>query len=350
MARYHLYLGTYTQKGGTGIEHYAFDSKTGGFALLDATPAPNPSYLCLSPDGQMLYACLEAPLYEGAGGVAAFRRNRDGSLQEVGRKSAGGVAPCHVLVHPSGRTLYAANYGSGSLTQFELEADGNLGRRTVFAHHGHSVNPQRQEGPHAHCAALMPGGRALCVVDLGLDAILRYPLDNVGRITGEPARIPAPDGSGPRHMVFSPEGNRAYVVCELGNRMLTYRVEGEEMTLMDDVSTLPEGFQGFSSCAALRLTADGGRLYATNRFHDTLVQFDVDSQGTPKRVGITPTGGKNPRDCALDPEEGFILCAHQDSDEVTIMKLDPTTGQAALTPTAIGVSMPVAALFGGKIE
>lgn len=94
MARYHLYLGTYTQKGGTGIEHYAFDSKTGGFALLDATPAPNPSYLCLSPDGQMLYACLEAPLYEGAGGVAAFRRNRDGSLQEVGRKSAGGVAPC----------------------------------------------------------------------------------------------------------------------------------------------------------------------------------------------------------------------------------------------------------------
>lgn len=38
MARYHLYLGTYTQKGGTGIEHYAFDSKTGGFALLDATP------------------------------------------------------------------------------------------------------------------------------------------------------------------------------------------------------------------------------------------------------------------------------------------------------------------------
>ena len=122
------------------------------------------------------------------------------------------------------------------------------------------------------------------------------------------------------------------------------------MTLMDDVSRLPEGFQGFSSCAALRLTADGGRLYATNRFHDTLVQFDVDSQGTPKRAGITPTGGKNPRDCALDPEEGFILCAHQDSDEVTIMKLDPTTGQAALTPTAIGVSMPVAALFGGKIE
>ena len=66
-------------------------------------------------------------------------------------------------------------------------------------------------------------------------------------------------------------------------------------------------------------------------------------------AGLTPTGGKNPRDCALAPGEGFILCAHQDSDEVTILKLDPATGSAALTPTAIGTSMPVAVLFGGPI-
>ncbi len=350
MARFHLYVGTYTQKGGTGIEHYAFDNETGGFALLDAAPAPNPSYLALSPDGQTLYACLEAPLYEGMGGVAAFRRAQDGSLREIGRQSAGGGAPCHVLVHPSGRTLYVANYGSGSLTQFALEADGNLGQRMVFAHHGHSVIPVRQEGPHAHCAALMPGGRTLCVVDLGLDAILRYPLDEAGRVTGEPARTAAPAGSGPRHMVFSPDGSRAYAVCELGNRILTYQVEGGELTLIGDASTLPEDYQGFSSCAALRLTGDGKRLYLTNRFHDTLAQFDADGQGGIECAGWTPTGGKNPRDCALAPGEGFILCAHQDSDEVTILKLDPATGRASLTPTAIGASMPVAVLFGGPVS
>ncbi len=350
MARYHLYIGTYTQKGGTGIEHYAFDSVTGGFALLDATAAPNPSYLTLSPDGGTMYACLEAPLYDGMGGVAAFRRAADGSLKELNRQSAEGSAPCHVLVHPSGRTLYAANYGSGSLTQFALEADGSLGERKVFAHHGHSVVPVRQDGPHAHCAALMPGNRTLCVVDLGLDAIFRYPLDEEGRINGEPARTQTPAGSGPRHMVFSQDGSRAYVVCELGNRILTYRVEGQQMTLLDDASTLPEDYQGFSSCAALRLTADGQRIYLTNRFHDTLAQFNVNGQGMLERAGLTPTGGKNPRDCTLAPEERFILCAHQDSDEVTILKLDPATGTPTLTPTAIGVSMPVAVLFGGPME
>ena len=69
MARYHMYIGTYTTKGGKGIEHYLFDSVGGGFAFCEAVEAPNPSYLTFSPDGQKLYACLEAGLYDGMGGM-----------------------------------------------------------------------------------------------------------------------------------------------------------------------------------------------------------------------------------------------------------------------------------------
>ena len=54
MARYHMYIGTYTTKGGKGIEHYLFDNTSGGFAFCEAVDAPNPSYLTFSPDGKKL--------------------------------------------------------------------------------------------------------------------------------------------------------------------------------------------------------------------------------------------------------------------------------------------------------
>lgn len=347
MARYHMYIGTYTTKGGKGIEHYLFDNTSGGFAFCEAVDAPNPSYLTFSPDGKKLYACLEANLYDGMGGLASYDVAEDGSLTETSRESAAGAAPCHLLVHPSGKVLYAANYVSGSLTQFTLKEDGTLGERTVFQHVGHGVNLVRQEGPHAHCTVLMPGDRTLCVVDLGLDGILCYPLDENGLVSGEARKVDTPAGSGPRHMVFSADGTRAYVVCELGNRILTYKVEGEAMTLLDDQNTLPEDFTGRSACAALRLSADGTRLYLTNRFHDTLAVFAVDKDGMLTRLALVPTGGANPRDCTLAPEGGYILCAHQDSDQVTILKLD-AEGLPTLLPTSIAASMPVAVLFGAE--
>jgi 6-phosphogluconolactonase len=347
MAIYHMYIGTYTQKGGTGIEHYRFDGEAGGFAFLDAAAAPNPSYLAMAPGGGRLYACLEASLYGENGAIAVFAVKPDGALEEIDRQSSLGAAPCHLTVHPSGKALYAANYVTGSVTQFVLEADGRLGAAAAFSHAGQALGPdsQRQEGPHAHYTALFPDHRALAVVDLGIDAIMIYPLDESGLICGAPGKASAPAGYGPRHMVFSPDGRFAYVGCELSNHVLTYGVKGHELTLLKDQSTLPEDFHGRSNCAAIRLTADGRRLYLTNRFHDSVAFYQVGADGLPTLSEIVPSGGKNPRDCALSPEEHFLLCAHQDSGEVTVLAVDGATGRLILKPTAISVSMPVAVLF-----
>lgn len=349
MAHYHMYIGTYTTKGGTGIEHYAFDAASGGFAFLDAVPAPSPSYLVFNPDRSRIYACLETSVYGSNGGVAAYTVEADGSLSEIDRADCGGVAPCHLLVHPSGKTIYIANYVSGSVTQFTLNPDGRFGDRTVFTHSGRSIVPVRQESPHCHNTVLMPDGKTLIVVDLGLDGLMQYPLDEDGRITGDPVRIPTPAGSGPRHIVFSADGRFAYVVCELGNRVLTYTVQGSAMELVDDLPTIPETVTERSACAAIRLTEDERFLYLTNRYTETLARFTVGPDGRLGNRLLTPTGGKTPRDCTVAPEGRFILCAHQDSDNVTLLSLDPETGTPVLLPTSITCSMPVAVLFGKTI-
>ena len=93
----------------------------------------------------------------------------------------GGGGPCHLAIDKQGKTLFVANYGSGSVAAFRLQPDGAIGQRIAFQqHHGSSVNPKRQRGPHAHAVVLSPDGRFLFVPDLGLDQIISYRVSGDG--------------------------------------------------------------------------------------------------------------------------------------------------------------------------
>jgi 6-phosphogluconolactonase len=48
-------------------------------------------------------------------------------------------------------------------------------------------------------------------------------------------------------------------------------------------------------------------------------------------VERTPSGGKTPRNFAIDPTGAFLFAAHQDSDNVVVFRIDAKTGK--LTPT-----------------
>jgi 6-phosphogluconolactonase len=55
-------------------------------------------------------------------------------------------------------------------------------------------------------------------------------------------------------------------------------------------------------------------------------------------VGHTSTGGKTPRDFAIDPTGSFLLAANQDSDTVVVFRIDHQTG--ALVPVGQPVPVP----------
>ena len=44
-------------------------------------------------------------------------------------------------------------------------------------HEGKSVNPKRQEGPHAHSINFDPAGRFALAADLGIDKVMIYRVD-----------------------------------------------------------------------------------------------------------------------------------------------------------------------------
>jgi len=347
MAIFQSYIGTYTAKGSVGIEHMAFDSDSGSFALVSETAAANPSYLAKSPDGKFLYAALEAPVFpDKSGAIAVYAIGGDGGLTFLQQVPTVGL-PCHVLVHPSGKALYAANYVGGSLCAFPINGDGTLGERVFIQHTGHGTDPVRQEAPHCHQCFLVKVamGEMLVVCDLGLDALVVYPLLPDRLPMPRPIQsMPIPQGYGPRHAVVTEDGY-LYCVCELTNRLITFRLLENGAARIGDELTIPKDYVGDSACAALRLSADQRFLYLTNRFSDTVAVYARGLGGYPQLIQRIPTGGKNPRDCTLSPDGKCLAIAHQNEGGLTVFRVDSQTGLLSPLPVSFDMSMPVAVLF-----
>ncbi|MEV6928816.1 lactonase family protein [Dactylosporangium sp. NPDC051485] len=268
---------------------------------------PAPSFLAAGPTG-IRYAVAE--LDDGA--VSAFAP--DGTL--LGTLPTGGGAPCHLAL--AGDRLLVANYATGSISVFALTPDGRLDRRTDLAQHaGASVVPDRQEGPHAHHVTVR--GTMVHAVDLGMDAIVHYRLTPDGRLEHLRTTTVQPLGTGPRHLVFHPDG-RVFVANELASTVSTYTSGFELLDVKPSCLVQPVG-DNFPS--ELALSRDGRHLYVANRGNDTITTFAVESGGLLP-IDEVSTGGTWPRHFAV---LGDALCvANQHSDTVTRLSLDPSSG------------------------
>ena len=126
---HYAYVGSYTPNGG-GIYLFRLDPATAAMTQLQVIDdIRNPSWLAVNPAQTRLYAVSEIDNYQGArsGAIVSYAID-DGSLQirRIGAVSSGGTAPAHVSVHPSGKFVFAANYGGGSAAVFPVGPDGAL--------------------------------------------------------------------------------------------------------------------------------------------------------------------------------------------------------------------------------
>lgn len=353
-----VFVGGYTETlahvrgraGGIGV--YRMDPASGALAHAATVEGPtSPSYLVLHPRLPVLYAVEE--LEEGA--VSAFRFDPgSGAAMPLGRQQSGGSSPAHLCVDRSGEWLLVANYGSGTVAVLPIGDDGSLGAAThTVRHGGRGVHPERQTQPHAHCVAVDPANRFALVADLGLDKVMLYRFD-AARGTLLPHDPPAAaiqPGAGPRHLAFHPSGRWVYVINELDSTLVacTYDAAEGRLEPVQRVSTLPEGFAGTSTTAAVRVAPSGRFVYGSNRGHDSIAVFAVDpAVGTLTYVEHVSTEGQTPRDFNIDPTGRFLLAANQDSDTIVTFRVDPERGTLTSTGHVIEAMSPVCVVFGDE--
>jgi 6-phosphogluconolactonase len=346
-----VYVGTYTQGKSQGIYLFQLDPATGKLTPRGvAARADSPSFLAVHPGHRFLYAVNEVGDAASGkrGAVSAFAIDPGtGHLTFLNQQSSGGAGPCYVVVDRGGRHVLVANYGGGSVTVLPIGAAGRLGAATAFIqHHGSSVNPQRQEGPHAHSINPDRANRFAIAADLGLDKVLIYRYNAVRGtlVPNTPPSVSVAPGSGPRHFAFHPSGRAAYVINEMASTVTAFRCDPHSGRLqaIQTVSTLPRDFTGSSTTAEVQVHPSGRFLYGSNRGHDSIAIFAIDSAtGRLTPVGHQSTQGKTPRNFGIDPTGRFLLAANQDSDSLVVFRIDQETGRLTPTGQVVPVPMPV---------
>lgn len=353
------YVGTYTTGESQGIYTLRFDPASGALAHAGVRQGvTNPSFLAIEPQQRFLYAVNEIAGSDGQpqGAVTAFAIDAEtGGLTLINEQPSHGGAPCHVSVAGGGRYVLVANYSTGSVAMFPVRDGGGLDAASdVVQHHGTGVNPERQEAPHAHSVTVDPTGQHALVADLGLDRVMVYRLElKHGKLV--PNHVPWVEvaaGSGPRHLAFDPSGCHAYLINELNSTLTVFGYDGAAGTLtrLQTISTLPDQFAGENWCADVHVAPSGRFVYGSNRGHDTIVILEVDpATGILAFVGYEPTGGRTPRNFAIDPSGQFLLAANQDTSSIVTFGIDQGTGELTPTGQIAHVPTPVCITFGSAV-
>jgi 6-phosphogluconolactonase len=357
----YAFVGTYTPNGG-GIYLFRVDPITAALTQLRVIDdIHNPTWLVLNPAQNRLYAVSEIDNYLGARSGAVVTYAIDGEnmkLTRVGAVSSGGTAPSYASLHPSGKFLFVANYGGGSVAVFPVGTDGVLGEATDVRP---SVGPRHlaartnkdppgqfaasdHDGPHMHMVAADPSGQFVIANDAGLDLTLVWRFDAAaGRLL--PAAVPvvaAPPRCAPRHFVFHPNGRWFYNLYEHDARVAVYDYDPSRggLKLKQLVSSLPPKFAGSNLASEVITTADGRFLFVANRLHNAITSFAVADDGQLHGMAETWVHADSPRNLCIDPTGAFLYACNQRGDSITSFHLNATSGALTFTGRFEAVGSP----------
>jgi len=300
---------------------------SGGTSVADAQ---SPSYLAVSDNGQFLFAAVE----QAAGAVRAYRIGGANQLEFLNEQPSGGKGACHVWFGAG--HVFVSNYSSGTIACFPVGSDGRLGEATAtVAFEGSGPNAARQKQPHAHAMQTSADGKFAYACDLGSDSVWSFRFDaSNGQLTPtDPPAGKATPGGGPRHLAISPAKPFLYANDEMGLAVSVFSRDPNSGTLrlVQSVPTLPSDAnrEGVST-AAIALHASGRWLYVSNRGHDSITVFEVQSDELLRFVENVPATVAFPRGFSLDPSGRWLVVAGQKDGGLASLKIDPDTGR--LTP------------------
>ena len=350
-----FYVGTYTDKSPSqGIYVGTLDVATGKLGPLElATPAKNPSFLALTPNGKYLYAVTST----NGGSVAAYRVEADGHLARLNDLPSGNGG-CHVAVDATGRNVFVANYGGGSIASFQTQANGALEKRiALIPFTGTGPDQKRQTKPYAHSTYTDASNRHLYACDLGTDSVWLFDLDaQTGTLVpANPPSAKVPPGSGPRHLAFSSEQSFAYVNGEMGMNVTAFvhnRKTGA-LTAMQTVSSLPPDVDSNGMTTAEIFCHPSGKwLYVSNRDvvghgRDSLTVYSIGAHGKLTWLQNAPAGVKVPRGFNIDPTGRWLIVGGQSDNQITAHRIDAVTGKLSPTGQTVAVGAPVCVIFAG---
>lgn len=320
-----LFFSGYTRRENKGIHIFDVEYDVDGnikFSRNQLIEESSPTYLAKSTNGDSLFSVTA----RGGGGVASYKKE-DGKYILVDTLSSMLKPPCHLYFDEGKKLVYSSNYHMGRLDIIGVDNNLKLERMSTIQFKGKGKISPDQDSSKCHMSIKDPFDKYLIVIDLGDDAVHTYYITEDGnhRLI---STYKTEAGMGPRHIIFSKDGRKAYLIGELNSKIdiLDYDFKSGEFLYIKSISTLPRYFKGKNTAAAIKISKDGKFIYGSNRGHDSISVYKCLDNGKLEFIQNIKTGGKTPRDFLLSKDEIHIFVGHQDENYVTVFKRNKENG------------------------
>jgi len=269
--------------------------------------------------------------------LVSYEIRPDGVLRELGAEPverSGG----YLDIDGTNRFLAASHYGSGTVRVWPIDAVG-VARGIPTA--------ELTLKKRAHSSVFSPDNRFLLVPATGPNEVFQLRFDETtGAVEpNDPPSASGPTAEGaaqqPRHLVFHPERDLAYTTLERerpGVGVWQWDAANGRLEVVQNVVTVPEGFEGVITTADLHLTPDAKFLYVSNRDltdrqatsgDSSIAGFRVDPDtGRLELIGHTPCEHV-PRSFAIDAAGEYAYVAGQKADRLGVYRIDGASGDLA---------------------
>jgi 6-phosphogluconolactonase len=328
----------------------AEDGTIGTYTLgADGTLSPGPRIdagkvvmpMSVSPDKRFLHAALRSKPFT----VVTYAVDRaTGRLAQVSTAPLADSFP-YIQVDRTGRVLLGASYGGHLVSVNAIGQDGRVSEP-------HQVVPTAR---NAHAIIVDGTNRYVFVPHLGTDQIFQFRLDTTtGMLTANtPPVVQLKAGTGPRHIIMSPDNRFAYLLNELTATVTTLALDAQTglLTEVSSASALPpdsklrpgapRGAVGVPGQAPrdtsndiwasdLHVTPDGRFLYAAERTSSSIGALRVDTAtGKLTYLASTPTETQ-PRGFRIDPRGRYMVVSGEKSATLSVYEIDGASGALRL--------------------
>ena len=334
-----ILFGTYTKKTSQGIYHAILDTDKEKISIpTNVIQIDSPTYLKLS-----AHALFTVAKENDLGGVSAYKVIAQ-TFTPINSVLEPGASPCYVGVDEKRQLVYTANYHKGQADVYRINADQSLSLVDRITHTGSGPRPE-QGSAHVHYTDLTPDQR-LVVVDLGCDEVYVYDVSKAGKLS-QVSVLKMEAGFGPRHIVFAPNGQYAYLVGELSSQLAVLKYDQTLgcFEVIQIVKTIPDTWQEHNGAAAIRISQDGKFVYVSNRGHNSLAVFEITDNHCVKFVQHADVCGDFPRDFDLDQTQNFVVVTNQNTDNATLFARDSHSGKLTCLQKDIVVPEGVCVCF-----
>lgn len=304
----------------------------------------NPGYQVLDETGDFLYS-----VHDGVNKATSYRILPDGKLQYLNTIDLPGENPVYITVDHRNQYLITACFSSGHVLVIRREADGRLG---PIVHQTVVAGKDEDSSSAAHQCIFDQSGKFLFVPtqnrQSGYSQVKVFAFDERDGSLRETDTYMAREWDEPRHLAVHPNNRFVYLLNEKGNSLTYLAFDGKQGKLepLQILPSLPETYTGQNKASAVAISPSGEYVLAANRFHDSIVVYRVDqATGYLKVLDWYPTLGKTPRFAGFRPGTGKFYAANKDSDSITEMMLDETTGLIDYTGQVIPVGEPYCITF-----